>query len=205
MRSDWTDTQRLAYSAVFRRAPDIVFHQTHDEEPRVDVYRFPPTRRFWAPARDVWAYVTAGMSTRPQPRADGGPTEPARIEITAFVPKRIGVERGAPGDPVARALHELAHAPFRRDLFLGPLHTVDMGEPLAPRSAMTGFFFAVTPGVDQEALCRASGTAELFIQAVPVSAAEMELAIDRGPEALLDLLDHGGVPPYFDLQRASLA
>ena len=205
MSTDWTDPQRLAYTAVFRRAPDIVFHQTHEEAPRIDVYRFPPTRRFWAPARDVYVYATAGMSAEAQPNASGTPAEPSHVEMTAFVPRRQGATREGGQDPVARVLHDLAHAPFRRDLFLGPLHTVDMGQPLAPGSPMTGFFFAVTPGVDQDALCRAAGRADLFIQAVPVSTAEMHLAVTRGPEALLDLLDHGGVPPYFDLRRESLA
>lgn len=190
-----------AYGTVWQRSADQVFHQTDDEEPRIDIYRFPPTRRFWAPASRMYVYTTAGMSDAMQPHAS---EDPRRVELSAFVRKE-GVGFDDQGkDMVARALHNLAHQPFRRELFLGPLHTVDMGEPLIDGSQMTGYFFAVTPGVSQKSLARAAGGADLFIQPVPVSFAEMALAIERGSEALLDALEQHAVPPYFDLERPSV-
>lgn len=190
-----------AYGMVWRRSADQVFHQTDDEIPRVDVYRFPPTRRFWAPASRMYVYVTAGMSDVAQPHAT---EDPRRIELTAFVGRSGTGPADQPTDVVARALHELAHEPFRRRLFLGPLHTVDMGGPLVPGSQMIGYFFAVTPGVNQKSLARAVGSDALFIQPVPVSQQEMDLAVEEGPEALLNALERFSVPPYFDLERMSV-
>ena len=190
-----------AYGTVWRRSADQVFHQTDDEEPRIDIYRFPPTRRFWAPANRMYVYATAGMSDALQPHAS---EEPRRIELSAFVRADGTGPPDKATDLVARAIHNLAHEPFRRKLFLGPLHTVDMGEPLVAGSQMTGYFFAVTPGVSQKALGRAAGRAHLFIQPVPVSATEMALAIEQGSDALLDALERHSVPPHFDLERTSV-
>ncbi len=191
--------RQWGYRAVWRRAPDLVFHQANDELPRVDVFRFPPTRRFWAPARDATVYVTGGMSDMVQPYAT---ESPLRVELTAFLSGQSSAPDGI--DPVAQALHNLAHEPFRRPLFLGPLHTVDLGSPIAVGSRMTAFFFAVTPGPSQAALRKASGAADLFIQAVPITAEELALAISEGSEALLSLFESSRVAPYFDLDRPSL-
>lgn len=196
-----TSDRLTAYGVVWRRSADQVFHQSDDELPRVDVYRFPPTRRFWAPASRMYIYATAGMSDMPQPHAT---EEPRRIELSALVRAKDTGPPNQPTDLVARALHDLSRAPFQRTLFLGPLHTVDMGAALAPGSSMTGYFFAVTPGVSQKALARAVGTDAMFIQPVPVSDREMHLAIENGSEALLNALENHGVPPYFDLERPSV-
>lgn len=193
--------RELQYFRVWQRQADSVAHQTDDEAPHVDVYRFPPTRKPWAPARKLNVYLTGGMSTRAMVVPDQVDM-PRRIELAAYASEII---RNAAGvDYIAWWLHFLAHFPFRQGGFLAPMHTVSAPEPLAPSSEMVGFCFAIPPGVDVAALTRATITADLVLQVVPITKSERDLAEREGPEALLDRFDRSGVPPYFDLQRASV-
>ncbi|HEX2758239.1 MAG TPA: suppressor of fused domain protein, partial [Thermoanaerobaculia bacterium] len=88
--------------------------------------------------------------------------------------------------------------------FLAPMHTLSAPKPLTPSSEMVGFCFAIPPGVDVAALTRATITADLVLQVVPISKPERELAEKEGAEALLDAFDRSGVPPYFELGRRSV-
>lgn len=193
--------RELQYFKVWQRQADSVVHQTDDEAPYVDVYRFPPTRKLWAPARKLNVYLTGGMSTRAMAVPEKLDT-PRRIELAAYAKEIV---RNAAGiDYVAWWLHFLAHFPFRQSAFLAPMHTVSAPEPLTPSSEMVGFCFAIPPGVDVAALTRATITAELVLQVVPISKRERELAEKDGPEALLDAFDRSGIPPYFELGRRSV-
>ena len=193
--------RELQYFRVWRRQADSVLHQTDDEAPHVDVYRFPPTRKPWAPARKLNVYLTGGMSTVAMAVPEELDT-PRRIELAAYAKERV--QNAAGVDYVAWWLHFLSHFPFRQGAFLAPMHTVIAPEPLTPSSEMVGFCFAIPPGVDAAALTRATITAELVLQVVPISKRECELAEKDGPEALLNAFDRGGIPPFFDFRRRSV-
>jgi hypothetical protein len=93
--------------------------------------------------------------------------------------------------------------PVRQGGFFAPGQTVDMGEALLPGTVMSAFFFGVTPSADMRRLCAASGNAELMLHVVPISKKECALAVQNGPDALLDVLEKAGVTPIFDLHRQS--
>ncbi len=193
--------RELQYFKVWQRQADSVVHQTDDQIPHVDVYRFPPTRKPWAPARNLNVYITGGMSTHAMVVPQELDT-PRRIELAAYA--REVIRNAAGMDYIAWWLHYLAHFPFRLGTFFAPMHTVSAPEPLMPSSEMIGFCFAIPPGIDLSALTRATLTAELVLHVVPVSKRERELAEKHGPEALLDTFDRSGVPPYFDINRRSV-
>jgi hypothetical protein len=84
-----------------------------------------------------------------------------------------------------------------------PGQTVDMGEALLPGTAMSAFFFGVTPSVDMRRLCAASGNAALMLHITPISKKECAMAVQNGPDALVDVLEKAGITPMFDLHRPS--
>jgi len=199
---DISRRRALRYLSCLLRPYDLLFTQTNYETPVVQVFRFPKTWRVWAPARKYVAYLTAGMSDREMPW-DGKEHRPRRVELLACA---NAVKLTAPEDRdlVAWALHTLAHTPWRENACFGPLDTVSWGgPPLIEGSEMTGFLFAISEWIDGEKLCKASGSAEMFLQVVPISEAERRFAQEQGSVALVDKFVENKVLPIFDLERES--
>jgi hypothetical protein len=57
---------------IWARPPAQIWQQTNDEDPRVDIYRFAPTWRFWVPANRLHLYGTIGMRDRDMPVLESG-------------------------------------------------------------------------------------------------------------------------------------
>lgn len=197
------------YEDFFGRAPDVVLDPIPEAEPPVAVYRFPPVsggwwRRWRRPASDQFVSITFGMATREMavPLAERDVT-PSRIELLAHAGHAYTVA-GSREDPVSRILRGLAVLPFTEGLHLGPGDTLDMGEPLATNATTSGYFFAVPdyPGIDR--LTALTPGATMILTVVPLSAAELDLARDRGSDVLVARLEAAGIPPHFDLYRPSL-
>ncbi|MGB2713780.1 MAG: suppressor of fused domain protein [Vicinamibacterales bacterium] len=175
-----------------------MFHQTNDEPPHTDIYRFSPTWRPWAPARNWFVYLTGGMSEREMP---SNPTErhrAARIELCALS-REVHLDEGR--DLVAWSVSTLAHTPWRTNVSFAPLETITWGVPLVEGSVMSAFFFIAPPLVDLEALQHATVTACLVLQVMTIGASELALAKRDGSMALVDRLERNGVEPLIDFNR----
>ncbi len=194
------------YEAFWGRKADIILHPENSTGPHIDVYRFPPLktrlffRRWFTPADREYVYITGGMSDAEMPAAKPEGASPSRVELTTYS-KTVYEHEGR--DVVAGWLSFLPHLPFEEtsSIFFGPGHTFSPGEPIAPDSKMTGFFFGITPSVPLRQLCASTINAELTLQVVPISANERKMAEDEGPKALIAYFEHHKIQPVFDLQR----
>jgi len=91
-----------SYEDFWGRRCAQVFKQTDAETPSVDIYRFAPTWKVWAPAFGVHVYMTEGMASREMPpRAANDPRELRRVELCAYTRK---VRESAPGMDAAGRL-----------------------------------------------------------------------------------------------------
>jgi hypothetical protein len=195
------------YEAFWGRRVDAVFHPTDAGEPHIDVFRFPPVapgwflKRWMTPAYRHYVYVTGGMSDAAMPGA-AAEAPRFRTELTAYS-NRIYKNQTGDADMVAWWLHFLASAPFRfpeEGLFFSVGHTFSTREPLVPGSAMTGFLFSVTPGVEIRRLCSCTLHARVVLHVVPISDSERRLT-QKDPRALIDYFGKHAIEPVFDLER----
>jgi hypothetical protein len=200
---DATDARRVERERRYRRLWSRcfeVFHQTDEESPHIDVYRFSPTWRPWAPARNWFVYLTGGMAEREMPSIPEEPHRPARIELCAYS-RELEVEEGR--DLVVWSLSTLAHAPWRKNVSFGPLESVTWGGPLLAGSEMAAFFFVIPPLVDLDALQGATVSGQIVLQVMTITESELGLAKSEGSQALVDQLEHHQVPPLIDFGRRS--
>ncbi len=104
---------------------------------------------------------------------------------------------------VSLFLQALATMPFQTDMFLGPMHTAALEDPICPNSEMSAFFFAVPDGVEMSRLCSCTPAAQLVVSVMPITASERAYVVSNGPESFIGLLDQHCVPDLFDpFQRA---
>jgi hypothetical protein len=188
------------YRKFWKRRISGRYRSSASKPPRVDVYAFLPTWNPWAPARSYFVYLTGGLSDAALADAPAGTRFP-RIELSCYARHVKGF--GNPQDEVAKWLHAFARLPFEENLRISPGDTFDVGQPLAPGSDMSAFYFELTPLVDKDELCRATIHAEAVIHVIPISEAERSLAASKGFQALADAFRHARVPPVFDLERRS--
>lgn len=199
--------RQMRYEAFWARGVDAVFHPADGGEPHIDVFRFPPVeakwflRRWMTPAYRHYVYLTGGMSDAAMPGA-AAEVPRLRTELTAYS-NRIYKNQAGDADMIAWWLHFLASAPFRfpeKGIFFNVGHTFSTGEPLMPGSAMTGFLFSVTPGVEMRCLCSCTLHARVVLHVVPISDGERKLT-QEDPGALIDHFEKHAIEPVFDLER----
>ena len=177
------------------------YRSAASEIPRVDVYAFRPTWKPWAPARPYYVYMTAGLSDTPMPDTTSGAGF-SRTELSCYATNPSGF--GAPQqDEIAKWLHALPQILLNESLRISPGDTLNIGQPLAPDSEMSAFYFGFTPFVDQDALRRATIHADAVAHLIPISEAERSLAERGGSLALPEAFQRAAVPPVFDLNRRS--
>ena len=187
-------------SVFWGREPDLVLHQTDEEIPHIDTYRFPIVENNECPLFDLVVYMTGGMSDLIMPKMEDFEEEAKYAEITthAYGPLMTQSEKT---DFIGWLCGWMAHYPFNQDTYFIPGQTFDWGKPIIPESDMHGFYFANPPFIDQEKLKSATGTATALIHLVPISKLEIEFKNTNGTEALLELFGKEEVNPVFDLSR----
>lgn len=199
----------LRYEMFWGRKPDLILHPMEPMYPHIDIYRFPPVETRWffqkwfKPLNHQYVYISGGMSDIQMPAGKSEKSVLSRVELTAFS-NEVYKNNSGDMDMTSWWLSFLAYMPFRLkndNVFFAPGHTFSTGEPIIPDSAMTAFFFGVTPSVEIKRLCRASINAQLMLQVVPISDSERELAEQKGPENLINYFEENGVDPIFDLRR----
>jgi hypothetical protein len=190
------------YVKFWGRKTDIVGCQSDDEIPHVDIYRFPRVETKAIMAHAV-VYVTSGMSDLPMPNTEELDKAFRYAEITAYARQPLMTDSGE-SDFISWMCHWFAHYPFRTKTHFLPGQTFDYGKSIISGSEMEGFYFANTPFIDRKKLSRASVTAKTFLHLIPISRKEMELKLNEGADALLDLFGKVSMDPLFDLSRKSL-
>lgn len=156
----------------------------HSNYYAIDGGGFPATAMLRIPVRDGAAYVTLGMCQRPQPTVEMACDDPAphrRIELGICVSQEVDAA-------LARRLGEYVAAqsrlPWARHTWLGDGHTVLCGA-FGEGSSMAAVLLLARPaGAPALALPAYRGDPVTLLWAVPITAAERELAMAEGSAAL---------------------
>ena len=198
------------YEAFFGRSADETLAPRGENASSCYVHRFLPRRvnffkRLFTPLNDVCVYITDGMSTNDMslpPELQG--TYPSRVDLIACTEAPIVGGKDSQ-DIVTRILQWLAEQVAQRQTFVGPMHSIDLGEIMCPGSEMTGFFFGVPDGVEMRRLCGCTAAAQLVVSVIPVTTTELQLVTTKGPEALMDAFERAGIRNLFDPFRKGIA
>ncbi len=193
-------TRQNGYIKFWGREPDSVAHQTDDEIPHVDVYRFPSVKSKKKRLNDLVVYISGGMSDIPMPNMDDFDDCYKYAEIVTYAYEPL-ITNSGDSDFISWICHWMAHYPFSEETPLLCGETFDWENPIVPDSQMEGFYFAHPPFIDREKLLKHSVTAKALIYLVPISRLEMNFRLDNGVEALLTHFEESEVNPVFDLSR----
>ena len=180
-----------------------VLHEIVSPVVHVDVLHVLPSEE-----RPWHTLVTCGMAAKPMQAPD---PELAFAELTLALPPHWPMRDEDWSDerhywPV-RQLKFLARLPHEYDTWLGEGHTIpndDPPEPYAQGTQLCGAILAgpqLTPDAF-DTLARPEGTIR-FLGVYPLHAAEMDLKLAMGADALYDRLDAAGVTELVDPARPS--
>jgi len=165
----------------------------------IDGGEWPPKAMLRIPRPNGTAFVTAGVSIRPQPRVELFTDEPQKLRRI-----ELGIGLGAEiAESVCRAVmgYLSAQTNFPWDLFtwLGPYHTLpcDAFAAGGADSAFTSVILLPDPmGVPRVTLPTYRGDTVNLLWMAPITKAERKFAMDEGGEALAERLSrvgHGGM------------
>lgn len=199
-----------------------VYHEILSDLVHIDVHVVNPT-----PERDCYTLVTSGMSDAPMTVPEGA--EPLRhAELLIQLPPewplgelnavagRKGGEDAAMQAAVERWywpirwLKTLARMPHEYDTWLGAGHTVPSGDPPVPSADDTELccMLVLPPFTLTEEFAELEVNADKvihFYSLLPLHADEMNLKLNAGTDALLDLFERNRVGAVVNPRRKSVA
>ena len=186
--------------------PDV-FHEIVSDLVHVDVFAVQP-----GDGRDWITLLTSGMAERPMHMPDEL-EELAHAELTLALPADWPLAQEAFEDernywPI-RLLKDLARLPHEFETFFTVGHTVPNGDPPEPYAEDTKLCCAlIAPTVlgreGFESFEVSDGRVVRVYGVVPLHRDEMELKLDKGLDALIDLLDRHEVTELIDPSRPSV-
>jgi hypothetical protein len=193
-----------AHVAAYFGGPARVWHEVASPYVHVDVHVVEPRAE-----RPVFTLVTSGMSEEPMASPDGDRYAELMMVLPPTWP---GVERAEFGGPAGhwpyKLLQDLARLPHEYETWLWEGHTVPNGDPpqpYAPNTKLCGALLAPPVIAPEGAETLVVGEREIHLFAVfPLHADEMQLKLDRGLDALYDLLDAAAVTEVLHADRPSL-
>ncbi len=143
--------------------------------------------------------VTLGMSARPMTTPPEA-SERARAELVWYVAE--------PATRYVTWLSWLAGFPFDDSTWIGHGHTVQWREPLFPGSLLRHFFL-LPPIIRQHRAVHShvavDGVGVSMWWVVPITNEELTLKLEKGSNALIDLLGKHSCPIVLDEHRRSFA
>jgi hypothetical protein len=192
-------------------ANGFVYHELLSDTVHLDIHVVAPSR-----AHPFFTLVTTGMSDRPMTVPPAASVSPY-AELLLCLPPTWPL--GGPGEmePLRdednywplRLLKVLARLPHEYGTWLGPGHSIPHGDPPSPFEPTTGLCGAVIgvpllfePGL-QVAPVRADKTVA-FYSVIPLYADEMQLKLDHGFAALVDLMEAAALTEMVDPHRPHL-
>ena len=193
--------------AEFFGPVEHVLHEMVSHLVGVHVHLVEPTEH-----RPFRTLVTSGMSERPMTVPEGHGISPY-AELVMCLPADWPLTDRAMRDerhwwPV-RVLKEVARLPHEYRTWIGPWHSVPNGDPAVPYADGTPFAGVVvapmlTAPPEAQSVVVGDGTVVDLLALVPLHPAEVALKVARGTDALIDVLDRGGVTEVLDPHRPSL-
>ena len=150
----------------------------------------------------MFTLVTSGMSEQPMRSPEGDRFAELMIVLPPTWPD-------AARWPYT-LLQDLARLPHAYETLLWSGHTVPNGdppEPYAPNTKLCGALIAlpVFPGLEGFKTLELGDRTIHFFAVYPLHADEMKLKLDKGLEALYDLLDDANLTEILDRDRPSVA
>ncbi|MGI5244270.1 suppressor of fused domain protein [Dactylosporangium sp. CA-139066] len=186
---------------------EFVWHEIASHLIQAHVYVVEPTER-----RPYRTLMTVGMSALPMRVPDGHEVSPfaeLMIALPADWPlSDASIRDERYGWPV-RVLKEVARLPFQYGTWIGEWHSVPNGDPAEPYAQGVPFAgVVVTPMLRVPAEARTidagGGTTIDLLALVPLHPAEVALKVQRGTDALIEVMDRGRVTELLDPARPSL-
>jgi hypothetical protein len=184
----------------------FVWHEFASELVRLDVHVVAPTER-----RPCYTLVTVGMSDRAMTVPAGDDSLPY-AELMLCLPADWPMTTEAFRDENAywpiRLLKIVARLPHEYGTWVAEWHSVPNGDPAQPYASDTPFVGAllapmIRTGPEARTITTAAGRRISLLALVPLHAAEMQLKLTAGTDALLDSFDHIAVSELFDPARPS--
>jgi suppressor of fused protein SUFU len=184
-----------------------VFHELVSDVVHVDVLLASPTEDL-----PFHTLMTCGLSELPMAAPPELP-EARYAEVMLRLPsdwplEQEAIERDESAYWPLRLLKFLARFPHEYDTWIGYGHTIPHGDPPAPFAPNTELCGAIVlpPLLGPEGFETASvaGRQINVLGVVPIHADEMELKLEKGTDALVDLLDQAGLSELLDPGRRSV-
>jgi hypothetical protein len=184
-------------------APAFVLHEIESELVHLDVHVVPP-----AAGRDDWFLFTTGMSARPM-RVPGDARSSRFAELVMKLPRHWVFDRATwRREPrwfwPIRELRAAATLPHRHRTWLGPGHTImsPQGEAFDPSTRLSAVI-VVGDAAEMEAV--ECGAARIDLLTLwPIYTEELEIAMQHGSDALLELFEDAGSDLVIDPARPSV-
>lgn len=193
----------LAHMTAQVGKPERVLHELLPASQSIDIHIVPPGDE------PVLTLFTTGMSEHLMTMPPEVPL-PRRAELIMRLPETWPITDESLADPrTAWPIHwlrTLARLPQRYGTWLAPTHTIPNGEPPQPLSQDTRMccMFTVPPiCVDEKAdVIETPRGPVMLISLVPIYEAEMRFKLERGADALIELMAAAGCDDVLDLDRA---
>ena len=180
-----------------------VWHEIVSELVHLDVHHVKPSVD-----RPYHTLVTSGMSQAPMSVPEGYPM--AYAELLCVLPAEWPMTQEAFKDPRVfwpiQALKRSARLPHEFDTWLGPGHTIpngDPAEPYAPGIPHTGVMITwpLILSPETSVIDIGAGRQAQLLMMVPLTDAEMNYKLQKGSDALEELIDKSQMTPW-DLFRS---
>lgn len=149
----------------------------------------------------MYSLVTGGMSDMEMTMPRGAKEVPRRVELIFYCAE--------PRDEYIATLRWVAHFPHDSKSWLGHGHTMPNGNPPAPFWGSTELdtLLFMPPIVTKDQTLpdelQLGGEPVHFLWVVPLTAAECNLKLEKGFDAILDLFEQHRHPHVFDPKRKS--
>jgi len=194
--AEFGEAREKVYGQFFGGSPQA-FHELLPFIPHIDVYTYGPSHS----NRDFFTLVTSGMS-----------------DLEIAIPQDVrGVSRRVelifycsdPKEEYLETLRRLAHFPHDNKTWLGSGHTMPNGSPpvrLWGSTVLDSFLFMPTivkPDATLSKQLVLGGQPVQFLWVVPLSTPELNLKLEKGFKAILDLFDEHRHPYVFNPARRS--
>ncbi len=163
---------------------DSVLHEIISPDIHVDICVIKPTKQ-----RDFYTLVTMGMGAYKMDVPEEI-SNLARAELCIYLPKDWNINSDDEKFywPM-RWLKILARLPIEHKTWLGYLHTIPSGEPLAENTELAGFILDSPDTIIDEECILPNGELVNFYSIIPLYEEEMSYKVDNGGEALLSRIE----------------
>ena len=185
------DERLVAHITRTIAAPSTVLHELVSDRVHIDLHLVPPGKN-----RAYTVVVTSGMSARPM--TVSGIDDPARwrhAELCVLLPPDWKLDEASLDDErwywPLRLLKKLARLPHSYAAWLGWGHSIPNGDPARPYAPGTELAGALlVPPIWLDGMFELAGEPPMHVfQVLPITAAEMDLKMAEGADALLRAME----------------